>query len=337
MNDDGSHSAPAFGQNTYFRLLLAGVGLAAVAGAPPRDAIAAPPYTIALVPGIATDPFYITMQNGAAAEAKKLGVKLIWEGGSSFSPETQIPILQALLAKHPDALLVAPTNDKALINPIRQYANANIPVIAVDTTISDQSLLKSGITSNNTQGGAAAADAIAAFAHQSGDVAVINVKPGISTTDARQAGFLAEMKKYPNMKVVAIEYDDDSPTTAFTQSQLLLLKYPDLKGIFGTNVFSAEGVGKAVSASGRKGQVDVVGYDAEPDEVDLLKQGVITTLIIQQPAEEGALGVQYAYDLLTGHAASVPATKLLDNITATTADASDPAIAKYFYSATLSP
>ena len=94
-------------------------------------------YTIALVPGIASDPFYITMHNGAAAEAKKLGVTLIWQGGSSFSPETQLPILQALLAKHPDALLVAPTDVQALINPIRQYTLANIPVITVDTTISD--------------------------------------------------------------------------------------------------------------------------------------------------------------------------------------------------------
>jgi ribose transport system substrate-binding protein len=321
---------------TCRRLQLTSAAFVAAAAAS-HAAVAAPPYTIALVPGIATDPFYITMQNGAMAEAKKLGVRLIWEGGPSFSPETQIPILQALLAKDPDALLVAPTNDKALINPIRQYADAHIPVISVDTTISDQSLLKSAITSNNTQGGAAAADAIVKFAKQTGDVAVINVSPGITTTDARQAGFLAEMKKYPNMKVVAIEYDNDSPTTAFTQAQLLLLKYPELKGIFGTNVFSAEGVGKAVAASSRKGQVDVVGYDAEPDEVDLLKQGVITTLIIQQPAEEGALGVEDAYDLLTGRATSLPATRLLDNVTAMTADANDPAIAAYFYSATLAP
>jgi ribose transport system substrate-binding protein len=335
MNNNNHHFDAPSGR-TCRRLLLAGAAfVAAAAGS--HAAIAAPAYTIALVPGIATDPFYITMQNGAATEAKKLGVRLIWEGGSSFSPETQIPILQALLAKHPNALLVAPTNDKALINPIKQYVDANIPVISVDTTISDQTLLKSGITSNNTQGGAAAADAIAQFAKQTGDVAVINVSPGISTTDARQAGFLTEIKKYPNMKVVAIEYDNDSPTTAFTQAQLLLLKYPHLKGIFGTNVFSAEGVGKAVAASSRKGQVDVVGYDAEPDEVDLLKQGVITTLIIQQPAEEGALAVKYAYGLLTGRATSLPATKLLDNVTATTANANDPAIAKYFYSATLAP
>ncbi len=297
-------------------------------------ALAAPQaagQTIALVPGIATDPFYITMQRGASEEAKKLGLNLIWQGGSQFSPETQIPVLQALFAKHPAALLIAPTNNKAPINPIKQFTSANIPVITVDTTIDDASILRSRITSNNVQGGAAAADAIAKFTHEQGDVAVINVKPGISTTDARQQGFIAEMKKYPNMKVVAIEYDDDSPTKAFTQTQLLLLKYPNLKGIFGTNVYSGEGVGKAVVASGKKGTVDVVGYDAEPDEVKLLKEGVISTLIIQQPAEEGRLGVEYANDILTGKASLVPESKQLDNVIATTQNANDPAIAKYFY------
>ncbi len=292
-------------------------------------------YTIALVPGIATDPFYITMQRGAAAEAKKLGVHLIWQGGASFSPETQIPILQALLAKHPDALVIAPTNKTALINPIKQYVAAKIPTISVDTTITDHSLLKARITSNNTQGGAAAADAIAKSADEKGDVAIINVKPGISTTDARQKGFLSEMKKYPHMKVIATEYDDDSPTKAFADTQLLLLKYPHLVGVFGTNVFSAQGAGKAVETSGRKGKVNVVGYDAEPGEVKLLKQGVITTLIVQQPAKEGALGVKYAYDILTGHAGKVPKSRLLTNVTATTQNANDPNIAKYFYKSNL--
>ncbi|MBV8458377.1 MAG: substrate-binding domain-containing protein, partial [Acetobacteraceae bacterium] len=164
-----------------------------------------------------------------------------------------------------------------------------------------------------------------------GDVAVINVKPGITTTDARQKGFLDEMKMYPKMRVVAVEYDNDSPTTAFTQAQLLLLKYPQMRGMFGTNLYSAEGVGKAVVATGKKGKVDVAGYDAEPDEVKLLKEGTITTLVIQQPAEEGRLGVEYANDILTGHAAEVPKFKQLDNVIATTQNANDPDIAKYYY------
>ncbi len=305
--------------------------LSLVLAAAPIGARAAGPATIALVPGITTDPFYITMQRGAAPEAKKLGLNLIWQGGSSWSAESQIPVLQALLAKHPAVLLVVPTDDTALINPIKQFVDAHIPVIAVDETISDASLLVSQITSNNSQGGAAAADAIAKFAGESGDVAVINVKPGIPTADARQKGFVTEMAKYPKMNVVAIEYDDDSPTKAFTEAQLLLLKYPHMVGIFGTNTFSAEGVGRAVAATGKKGKVDVVGFDALPEEVQLLKEGVITTLIIQRPAEEGRLAVQYAYDILNGKSSAVPKVVQLDNIVATTATANDPNVARYFY------
>ena len=60
-------------------------------------------------------------------------------------------------------------------------------------------------------------------------------------------------------------------------------------GIFGTNLYSAEGAGKGVDAAGMKGKVFVAGYDAEPAQVTLLKQGVINILVIQNPAEEGAL------------------------------------------------
>jgi ribose transport system substrate-binding protein len=288
-------------------------------------------YTIALVPGLTTDPFYITMHAGAAAEAKKLGVTLTWQGGTAFSPTTQLPVVESLLAKHPNALLIAPTDVKALQAPIQKFVNAGIPVIAVDTTINDTGLLTSAITSNNEQGGAAAADTIAKLAHDKGEVAVDNVTPGISTTDARQAGFLAEMKKYPNMKVVAVEYNNDSATTAESQVRNLILSHPGLVGVFGTNLYGAQGAGTAVDAAGKKGKVFVAGYDAEPAEVNLLKKGVIDILVIQQPAVEGADAVLYAYDKLTGKTSAIPKNTLVKNVVATTANASSPSISKYFY------
>jgi ribose transport system substrate-binding protein len=291
--------------------------------------------TIALVPGIVDDPFYITMENGAMAEAKKLGIKLLWDGGTSFSPTTQIPVLQTLLAEHPDALLIAPTSDIAMVNPIKQYVDAHIPVITVDTTSQQQSLLASRITCNSFQGGVAAAKTIAAASHGKGEVAVINFEAGVSTADQRQEGFLAEIKKYPDMKTVAVEYDDNSPTKAFTDAQLLMLRYPHLVGIFGTNLFSAEGAGKAVAASGKVGQVIVVGYDSEPDEVAFLKKGIISALVIQQPAQEGMLAVKYAYEALTKHDAEIPKSVEIPNVIATTKNADNPAISQYFYKTTL--
>jgi ribose transport system substrate-binding protein len=275
------------------------------------------------------------MHNGAAAEAKKLGVKLIWQGGTTFSPTAQLPVVNSLLAEHPSALLIAPTDVKALQAPIQKFVSAGIPVIAVDTTIDDTSLLTAGITSDNTQGGAAAADAIAKAAGDKGDVAIDNVNPGISTTDARAAGFIAEIKKYPNMHMVATEYNNDSATTAESQVRDLLLAHSDLVGVFATNLYGAQGAGAAISAVGKAGKVFVAAYDPEPATVALLKKGSISILVMQQPAVEGMDGVLYAYDKLTGKTSSIPKETLVPNVIATTTNASDPSISKYFYQSAL--
>lgn len=296
---------------------------------------AATKYNIVLIPGLTTDPFYITMGIGAKAEAAKLGVNLEWKGASTWSTTLQIPVVNSTLATHPSALLIAPTDDVALFKPIDAYVKAGIPVFAVDTTLKDTSILSAAISSDNYQGGEAAADAIAKLAHDKGDVAVINVEKGVSTTDLRQAGFLAEMKKYPNMKVVAAEYDNDSPTIAESDARALILAHPDLVGIFGTNLYSAEGSAKGVDAAGMKGKVFVAGYDAEPAEVTLLKQGVINILVIQNPAAEGQMAVQDAYWYLTGHKSMIKKSVLLPNVIATTATANNPNVAKYYYKTSL--
>ena len=66
--------------------------------------------TIAFMPGIA-DPFYYTMERGIRAKAKELGVNLIVaDYPTSWGPEVQVPILQAMMAKGGiDVLLIAPT------------------------------------------------------------------------------------------------------------------------------------------------------------------------------------------------------------------------------------
>jgi ribose transport system substrate-binding protein len=313
------------GRGWRFRLATAGAAaglvsatlLAGAAGPAATAASAATKhYTFLLIPGLTIDPFYITMHNGAAVEAAKLGVTLKWAGATVFLDTDQIPVVNSELASKPDALLIAPTDDVA--------------------TLKNTSILTAAISSDNYQGGEAAADTIAKLAHDKGDVAVINVNKGVSTTDLRQAGFLAEMKKYPNMQVVATEYDQDSLTTAESDARSLILAHPDLVGIFGTNLYSAQGAGQGVIAAGDKGKIFVSGYDAEPAEITLLRKGVINILVIQNPAEEGALAVQYAYDAVTGKKAAIVKSTLLANVVATQANMNDPSISKYFYNTKLS-
>lgn len=90
-------------------------------------------YTIALIPGLTTDGFYITMRKGAEEAAKQLGVNLIFQGGPEFSPTTQIPVLNAIIARKPDAILIAPTDKQQLIAPLKKAHDAGIKIITVDT------------------------------------------------------------------------------------------------------------------------------------------------------------------------------------------------------------
>jgi ribose transport system substrate-binding protein len=78
-----------------------------------------------------------------------------------------------------------------------------------------------------------------------------------------------------------------------------LAKNPDLKGIFATNLFSAEGSASGLREAGKTG-VKIVSFDAGPKQVKDLKDGLIQALVAQKPADIGAQGVQQAVAALKG-------------------------------------
>ena len=92
-------------------------------------------YTIALIPGLTTDAFYITMHKGAQAAADALGVNLVFQGASDFNPVTQVPVLNAIIGRKPDAILIAPTDKVQLVSPLKKASDSGISVITVDTFI----------------------------------------------------------------------------------------------------------------------------------------------------------------------------------------------------------
>ena len=258
-------------------------------------------YNVELVVGTKSDDFYVTMECGAMAEAKSLGVNLTVTGPADFSAPEQAPILNAVAASKPDALIVAPTDTKALNPELSRIANEGVKVVFVDTTTTDPSVAVSHITSDNTGGGKLAADSLAAQIGGKGTVAVINVNPGISTTDARIAGFAAEMKaKYPNITVLATQYDNDSSATAASQVEADITAHPNLSGVFATNVLSAQGAATGIQHAGASGRVKVATFDAEPQQITALKSNTIQLAIAQSPYLEGQDGVEQAVNALSG-------------------------------------
>ncbi|MDK4712872.1 substrate-binding domain-containing protein [Rhizobium sp. CNPSo 4039] len=311
-------------------------GVAAIAG---TTKAADKKFTIALIPGLTTDAFYITMRKGAEAAAKAIGATLVFQGGPDFNPVTQVPVLDAVIAKKPDAILIAPTDKDQLIQPLKKANDAGIPVITVDTFIGtgvyqtgkgDADFPLAYIASDNLLGGAIAARALAKAVGEKGKVYVSNVKPGISTTDQREQGFKEEMKKYPNITVLETQYNDDDANKAASQLQAVFARNSDLDGVFGANLFSALGAANGVQQAGQTGKIRVVAFDAPTSIVDNINSGLVDLAIAQHPAEIGYFGVMAAYAHLTGN--SIPTAIGTGFTVIDKSNVTDKNVAKFIYS-----
>jgi ribose transport system substrate-binding protein len=260
-------------------------------------------YKMSFIQGVAGDGFYVTMACGMQAEAKKLGnVTVNIQGPSQFDATLQNPIIESVTAAKPDAILIAPNDVSASRPPIAAAMAAGIKVVLVDTTLSDPSGAVSQISSDNVAGGTAAFTAIKQLVPGGGQVLVVNVKPGVSTTDQRQQGFATAAKADSKFKYVGTQFDQDSASVAAQVTLAALQKNPGIVGIFAANLFSAEGAATGVRQAGKSGKVKIIGFDAEPDEITALQQGTVQGLIAQSPYTIGTDAVDQAYAALTGKA-----------------------------------
>jgi len=262
---------------------------------------------VLFMPGV-TDPFYFTMEKGIRAAAAKAGVDLtVAEYPKAWGPEYQIPILQAAVARQkPDLLLIAPTSTDALKAPLKAIYDGGTEIITVDTFLgdgdyskpSDYSFPLSYIGSDNELGGKQMAEHLAKLVGETGKVFCEATNPDTSSVQGRVKGFTAGVAEYPNMTLVGVEWCLDVQQKAQEQTLAALQKNKDIVGIFGTNVFSAQGAYQAVVNAGLTGAVKICSWDATKDLIGALKKGQVDLVLAQKPGEMGSLAVDWGVKYL---------------------------------------
>jgi ribose transport system substrate-binding protein len=238
-------------------------------------------------------------------------------------------VLDAVIARQPDAILIAPTDTIQLVEPLRRAHDAGIPVITVDTFIGngvyqtgagDADFPLSYIASDNVLGGRMAARALAeAIGEGGGQVYVSNVNPGISTTDQREEGFKLEMSEnFSNIEVLETQFNENDANNAASQLQAVFARNPNLKGVFGANLFSAIGAANGVQQAGQTGNIRVVAFRraaVHRGQHQVRPRGHGHR---PAPATIGWFGVAAAYAHLTGTAIPVSIGTALPSSTAAT-------------------
>lgn len=283
----------------------AGISTGSSAAAPKLEA-SHPKYTIALLNGDNADPYFLTVWHGAYVEAKKLGVNLIEEAPATFNYDQQEPLMSDLIAKKVSAIILSADGTGNSYNALLAQAHSKgIPVIIVNETAGDMNNNKdalSFITSSNTALSALAGKEVAKLMGGKGVLGVINSSVTVISDLQRVTGLQSYLKANdPKIQVLPQQIDGDNISTASQDATDLMESHSNLKAIYTVDSFGGQGVGTAVKAAGKAGKIKVVAIDAEPQEIQLMKQGVIQALVAQQPYYVGTLSMQYAVDALTGH------------------------------------
>ncbi len=239
-------------------------------------------YLIAFDLGIFPSAFGGAMLKGAQTCATQAGATVSLTAPAQAQPPLQIAQLDAVLAKKPDALIIQPDDETALIAPMKKFKDAGIPAFTIDTDVGDKSLRLGNITADNVKGGKVAADTMNKLLGGKGKVLYVGYVPGATTTDQRLQGWKSQLGTYSGLVSVGEDYNQSSPTEAASKVSASLTKDPDLAGIFASDENSAVGAATAVQAAGKAGKVNIVAFDAAADEVTALRRGTIQSLCSRQ-------------------------------------------------------
>jgi ribose transport system substrate-binding protein len=261
--------------------------------------------TIPVIVKDTTSFYWQIVLAGARQAGKDLGVNVPELGAQSEADiNGQISILENAVAGKPAAIVISPTEFKALGAPIDEAAKS-VPIIGIDSA-ADSKAFKSFLTTDNVQGGRVAADGLADAIKAKtgavkGDIALITSLPGVGSLDQRAQGFKEEIAaKYPDLKLVADKVADGQATTGLNITTDLLTANPNLVGIFASNLIMAQGAGQAVAENKVADKVALVGFDSDDKTLGFLDDGTIAALVVQDPYRMGYDGVKTALAVSKG-------------------------------------
>lgn len=258
--------------------------------------------TIAFVMKTLNNPFFMDMQKGAEAEAKRLGVDLIVQAAErEVDVEKQMQIVENLIQRRVSAICITPSGSREIVPAIRKANEAAIPVLVVDTRVDEKTLSESGaitltfIGSDNKEGGRIAGEFIAAQLNGKGNVAILEGIPGHETGDARLQGFHLALDKMKGITIIASQTANWERDQGFNVFQNILQAHPDVQALFACNDMMALGALEAISAAQAKRKLIVVGFDAVDDARKAILRGDMSASVAQHPEEMGRLAVANAF------------------------------------------
>ena len=269
---------------------------------------AAQSYTVAVIPKGTTHEFWQSIHAGAVKAqrefaGKGIPVEVIWKGPlREDDRDQQIQVVENFMARHVSAIVLAPLDEQALVRPVHYATEASVPVVIMDSALKSSDYI-SFVATDNYKGGQLAGEEMVKLLGGRGNVILLRYAVGSASTEAREAGFLDTLKKYPAIHVLSSDqHAGATRELAYQTSQNLLNRFGrEVNGVFCPSEPTTIAMTKALRDFGLAGgKVKMIGFDAGSQSVVDLQHGDVQALVVQNPLRMGYLAVTTAVEHLQG-------------------------------------
>jgi ribose transport system substrate-binding protein len=222
---------------------------------------------------------------------------------SETDVDQQVSILENVITRHPDGILIAPTSSDAPAPDVTKAISQGIPVVTADNKLNGATPSAHLATDNLKAGGLAAQTLVdllkAKGGKPSGKIGLISAYAGVEVLTQRDTGFTTTLARIaPDLKILPVRYIDNDIQKAMSSATDVISANPGILGFFADNNHSADGTALAVRGSGKAGQIVAVAFDSDPQEVDALRDGALSALVVQDPYGMGYKGMQMVVDAI---------------------------------------
>jgi ribose transport system substrate-binding protein len=259
---------------------------------------------IAVIVKTTNSTFWQNVNKGASAAIKEVpGRTMTFSGPAAESAiADEVNLVENAVNRHVDGIVLAASDPDALVPAIKKAWEAKIPVVLIDSMVSDagKPYYQSFLATDNKLAGELCAKEMIAKVGTTGKIAVMSYVAGAGSEVGRVGGFRDYIAAHSKLQVVGPFYSQSQMATALNQTTDVLASNADLKGIFGANEPTAVGMGRALVQSGKAGKVVAIGFDGNEDLQKFVRDGTLDATAVQGSYQMGYLGVKTVAEVLAG-------------------------------------
>ncbi|HSB23916.1 MAG TPA: sugar ABC transporter substrate-binding protein [Burkholderiaceae bacterium] len=258
---------------------------------------------IGLITKTETNPFFVKMKEGAAAEAAARGARLQSAAGRTDGDNAgQVTAIENMIAAGAKTILITPNDSKAIVPAIKKAREKGVLVIALDSPTDPADATDALFATDNYKAGVLIGEyAKASLAGKKPVIATLDLFPGHPVGAQRHNGFLKgfglpapdakvnELGKDAAVVCMADSYGDQAKGQ--TAMENCLQKNPDINLVYTINEPAAAGAYNALKKAGKEKGVTIVSVDGGCEGVKNVGAGVIAATSQQYPLKMAAMGV----------------------------------------------